>query len=98
MASVTYKPSSPYRNTTFKDFYLDLWNKPDIPVTEDDERFIITPDLERRPDLLANRLYGTPNLWWVFAIRNPDILIDPVEDFVAGVEIFVPQADSLRVG
>jgi hypothetical protein len=95
---VVYKPNSPYRQTPFKDFYLDLWNKPDIPVTEEDQRITIGADVERRPDLLASRLYGTPSLWWVFAIRNPDILIDPVEDFIAGTEIFIPQAENLRVG
>lgn len=96
--SVTYKKSSVYRNTPFKDFYLDLWNKPDVPVSVDDERLVISNEVERRPDLLAYDLYGTPNLWWVFAIRNPDILIDPIEDFVAGTEIFVPSAENLRVG
>lgn len=96
--SVTYKPTSPYRNTSFKDFYLDLWNKPNIPSTDDDQRLVITPEVEGRPDLLATRLYGTPSLWWIFAIRNPDVIIDPIEDFVAGVEIFVPPADSIRTG
>ena len=49
----------------------------------------------QRPDLLANRLYETSELWWVFAIRNPDILTDPIRDFKTGVTIALPSAESV---
>ena len=35
------------------------------------------------------------NLYWVFAQRNMDIIKDPVYDMEPGVEIFIPQGESL---
>jgi hypothetical protein len=35
-------------------------------------------------------MYGDSNLWWVFAIRNPDVLLDPVFSFISPVIIYVP--------
>ena len=49
-----------------------------------------------RPDMLANDLYGSSDLWWVFAERNPDVLKDPLFDFVAGVQIFLPLKTTLQ--
>ena len=43
-----------------------------------------------------NELYGTVRLWWLFALRNPDILVDPIEDFKAGVTIFLPSGESVQ--
>ena len=45
--------------------------------------------------LLAYDLYGDKNLYWVFAQRNMDIIKDPVYDMEPGVEIFIPQGESL---
>lgn len=89
--SVTYRRNSVYSQTEFRDFYLDLWQPPEVLATADDLRVTITPAQEFRPDLLSQELYGTPRFWWIFAMRNPDVLIDPINDFVAGVEIFAPQ-------
>lgn len=86
-----YRPSSVYKNTPVRDFYLDLWNPPEITATADDLRITVTPQQAGRPDLLSEQLYGTPRFWWIFAMRNPDLLPDPVNDFVAGLEIFAPR-------
>ena len=51
---------------------------------------------ENRPDLFANDYYGSPRLWWVLVLRNMDILIDPLEDFKTGVEIFVPSVETVQ--
>ena len=45
---------------------------------------------------MAHVAYGTKDLWWVFAQRNMDTIKDPVFDFVAGVEIYLPQQGLLR--
>ena len=47
------------------------------------------------PDLLAFDLYGDSSLWWVFAIRNPNAIQDPIYDFQPGVIIYVPQKQNL---
>lgn len=94
MANI-HKPTSPYFKTPIKDFYLDIWKKREIPPNANDELITIEPKYEARPDLLANDLYGSPRLWWVFAVRNMDILVDPVEDMRAGVQIFAPNKDTI---
>ena len=58
-------------------------------------RYAIEPQYAYRPDLLAYDLYGDKNLYWVFAQRNMDIIKDPVYDMEPGVEIFIPQGESL---
>lgn len=56
----------------------------------------ITPTYHLRPDLLAYDLYEDGNLWWVFAQRNPNKLMDPLFDFVAGTSIYIPQLPVLK--
>jgi hypothetical protein len=84
------KDTSPYISTPIKDWYLDLWVARDVPKSDFDKIIIIPPEYDQRPDLLSQAEYGTPRLWWVFCVRNPDLINDPIEDFVAGLEIFVP--------
>jgi hypothetical protein len=84
------KDSSQYLLTPIKNWYLDLWVPRPVPKSEFDKIIIIPPEFNQRPDLLSNQEYGTPRLWWVFCMRNPDLIIDPINDFVAGLEIFVP--------
>lgn len=92
-----YKPTSPYYHTPIRDFYLDLARFKSFPPASTDTRYTLSPRYENRPDLLAFDVYGTPNLWWVFALRNMDLLIDPIEDFVAGLEIWVPSPQTVGV-
>jgi len=87
-----HSDNSFYKETEIKDFYLDLWDADSInyePVSTDTE-YVIEPIYNNRPDLLANKLYGSPALWWVLAMRNKDLLIDPINDFVTGLTIWVP--------
>ena len=79
-----------YSNTFQRDFYLDLWQDPGMAFSNNDEKKTIPTKYHLRPDLMATEIYGSPNYWWIFALRNKDILIDPVEDFVAGLEIRIP--------
>jgi hypothetical protein len=90
------KVSSPYYTTPIKDFYLDLWNAREIPVSANDYKMILESKYDKRPDTLAQDIYGSPRLWWVFAARNKDILVDPIEDFVAGLEIIIPSAQVVE--
>lgn len=88
---------SPYTNTSITSSgYLDILKPRPIPVAKDDILFEITSEYTYRPDLLAYIMYGSRELWWVFAQRNMDILKDPVFDFVAGTKIYLPQEKYLR--
>jgi hypothetical protein len=91
-----YSTTSPWFLTSIKnDNYLDIYEKREIRVDPSDIIFEITPQYTYRPDLLSFDLYGTPKLWWVFTVRNPDVLKDPVFDFIAGTQIFLPKKSNL---
>lgn len=76
--------------------FLDILNFRTIPKLVNDVLFTIPPQYEYRPDLLAFDLYGDPTLWWVFAVRNPNTLIDPLWDFAANTVIYLPQKNTLQ--
>lgn len=84
------KDTSQYDLTQIKNWYLDLWVPRTVPKNDYDKILIIPPEFDQRPDLLSNAEYGTPALWWVFCLRNPDLMNDPINDFVSGLEIYVP--------
>lgn len=77
------------------DQFLDVMINRQVDFNPTDVYWIITPTYHLRPDLLAYDLYNNGKLWWVFAQRNPNILKDPLFDFVRGVKIFIPTKDSL---
>ena len=88
--TATYSNTSPYATTsTFGDI-LDVWTPRAISSSKIDQEYVIPPDMNFRPDKLAYKIYGTVDLWWVFAVRNPNTLKDPVFDFKTGVSIFIP--------
>jgi hypothetical protein len=76
--------------------FLDINSLPVIPQASTDEEYEIAPGYDERPDLLAHQLYGSSRLWWVFAIRNPDVIVDPIRSFKAGARIFLPGSDIIR--
>lgn len=91
-----YLASSPYFNTELYGEFLDVLSYRPIPKEVDDIVYIIKPQHALRPDLLAYDLYGDANLWWVFAVRNPNSIEDPIFDFQAGVSIFLPKSTTLK--
>jgi hypothetical protein len=76
--------------------YLDVLTFVDIPSNVSDIQFSITSLYMHRPDLLAYDIYGDSQLWWVFAVRNKDVIRDPVYDFVPGQVIYIPQLEAIR--
>jgi hypothetical protein len=94
--SSVYRNDSFYANTGTIDFYLDMWDSNLSLPTGGDTTVEIESKYNLRPDLMAYDMYGSPNYWWVFALKNKDTLIDPVEDFKTGLTITTPSASSLR--
>jgi hypothetical protein len=86
----TYSTVSPYNKTPKWGQFLDLWSGVTIPADVSDALYQIDPPYNLRPDLLAYDLYKDSGLWWVFAVRNPDVIQDPIFDFVAPNIIYVP--------
>lgn len=93
--AVLYSKNSPYADTKTYSFFLDVAKFRDIPKNPADVVYRIDSIYEFRPDLLAFDLYGDVGLWWVFCMRNPNTLQDPVFDFTAGTTIFIPKKEVI---
>lgn len=92
----TYNSTSPWHTTPkSENQYLDILNIRPVPSADDDILYTVQPQYAYRPDLLAYDLYGSKDLWWVFAQRNMDVIKDPVNDLLPGVKIFLPKGPDL---
>ena len=89
MATV-YQRTSPYYYTPQTSTYLGYWSPPLIAPDLTDTLIQLSSRYQNRPDLLSYDLYGTPRLWWIFSMRNPDKIRDPIWDMVNGLQIYVP--------
>jgi hypothetical protein len=101
MTISTYLTTSPYISTPQVNFYvpyLDWWNAPTIGSSNTDTIITVSARYNRRPDLLSNDIYGTPGYWWVFAVRNPNIIKDPIFDMVTGITIYAPDKSNIPNG
>lgn len=95
----TYPQTSPYYDTNVvENKFLDFLEYREIPMNPNDVYYEVPLVYQHRPDLLAYDLYGDPNLWWVFAARNPNKLgPDPYFNLVAGIGIYVPNLVTLQL-
>jgi alpha-L-fucosidase len=96
MAKVQYRTTSPYFQTSTYGNFLDVMANRSITKNPDDVLYKIDKVYEYRPDMLAFDLYGDSALWWVFAQRNPNALKDPLFDFRAGTQIYIPKKTTLQ--
>lgn len=92
----TYDPTSPYYNTSYSQFFLDVMTNRPIPKESDDILFKINSTYQYRPDLLAYDLYDNAGLWWVFYQRNPNTLQKPPLDFKVDTMIYIPKISTLQ--
>jgi|TARA_B100000073_G_scaffold55330_1_gene40929 hypothetical protein len=91
-----YNKNSPYAKTYVVGDYLDVMTPRVVIQDSNDETYTIESQYHMRPDLLAYQKYGSSKYWWMFAIRNKDTLIDPIQDFKAGTTIKIPKIENLR--
>lgn len=96
MPKITYPASSPYSDTGQTNWYLGPIRLRVIPPSANDQAIPIPAKYDTRPDLMSYDLYGTPAYWWVFMVRNMDLIRDPIWDFKAGMTINVPSAERIR--
>lgn len=92
----SYSENSPYYSTGVRADYLDVITFRNLPNQVDDIEYEIDAKYEFRPDLLAYDVYGNSNFWWVFAVRNKDIIRDPIFDMVPGTRIFLPKQSTIK--
>ena len=96
MSKVNYSSDSPYAKTPQTVWYLAGFVKRNIPRDGTDRSYIIPAKFSKRPDNAAYELFGNHELWWVFAMLNPNSLIDPINDFTPGKTIRIPNRERLR--
>ncbi len=91
-----YSIYSPFYKDKQTSWYLDYYEHPPLPKADSDILYIIDTMYNEQPWRLAKDLYGNERLYYIFALLNPDILQDPVYDFVAGIEIRVPTTERVQ--
>ena len=60
--AVVYDSTSPYFNTNYSQFFLDVMTNRSIPKESDDQLWEITQTYQYRPDSLAFDLYANSGL------------------------------------
>jgi len=89
-----YTPDSPYGFTPIIGRFMVYYVHRAVPVHQLDQTITLDHRYENRPDLLANDLYGDPDMFWIIAVRNG--LQDPVFDFKAGERYTIPHPSFAR--
>ena len=79
---MAYSKNSFLSSAKTKSFYtgLNYNNLPRIRPSVSDTTVVLTEKYTMRPDLLAEDLYENVEFWWVFSLRNLEILKDPIND------------------
>jgi len=93
---ISYPASSPYGSTPQTSWYIGNYVHRKIKPASDDKPFTITKKYQYRPDTLSNDRYGTPAFWWVFSVRNRNIITDPIWDMEVGRTIIIPSLITIR--
>jgi len=96
MAKTQYSSASPYFETPQTYWYMLPINLREIPPDTSDTLITLSSKYHNRPDLLSYDLYNTPSYWWIFMVRNMDLIRDPLWDFNSGMSVWVPSASRLH--
>lgn len=73
--------------------FLILRNPLNLEKSSTDTNIIVSQEFENRPDLLANKLYNEPELWWVIYEFNE--IKDPFFDLKAGQILRIPTLERI---
>lgn len=93
-----FKKNTRYTNGTVdktrasKDF-LVLRSSLNLQPDAGDVVVIISQDLQYRPDLISQKAYNTPDLWWVILEFNN--ISDPLFGLKTGQTIKIPKIDRV---
>lgn len=96
MSVILYPTSSIYAVTPQLNWRLGVYKHRAIAPAKGDTQITISAKYNLRPDRLSLDLYGTQNYWWVFMLRNMNVIRDPVYDMTTGKTIWVPSLDGLQ--
>ncbi len=80
------------KNRSDKDFLI--LRRPLNLIEEDGDVFVtVTQELEKRPDLVAEKAYGNPDLWWVIYEFNG--IRDPLFNLKQGTILRIPALERV---
>jgi hypothetical protein len=82
-----YKTSLIYYYGSDNLITFETYKKQKVRFDPNDRFYVITKGSEFRPDLVANKVYGVPSLWWRIMEAND---IKDIWDFRAGLNIRIP--------
>lgn len=74
--------------------FMDPFVPPDLTDVEQSETTMVLESPWDRLDLIADRFYGDPALWWVIALRNGLDL--PDNEMYPGQVLYIPAPDFVR--
>jgi len=74
------------------DEYIETPKKYKIPESTKDIFYSVDKGFENRLDLISNKFYGTPLLYWAIAMMNE---IDNPIDIPSGVILRIPATETL---
>jgi hypothetical protein len=87
--------NSPYSATTTTGKYPDRFVPIKIYPDIDDFSYTVENKYNGRPDKLAFDKYGSSEFWWVFAMRNPALRINPFFGLRTGIIIIIPSLKAI---
>jgi len=68
--------------------FTDAVEEDVIPSRPDDSTYIVRAGEEKRPELIAHRVYKNSNLWW--AIQQANQIFNPFEELQPGQKLRIP--------
>ena len=87
--------SSRYYDSTFvyytenKLITFNTYKKKGFKTSRNDKFMVVSPGYEYRPDLISQKVYGTPDFWWKIMEVNG---IKDIFDFKPGLNLRIPDA------
>ena len=96
MPVVQYNKESPLYLTSQTTWFLSNYVDRGLNYDRSDTSMVLSSKYNLRPDLLSYNLYGTVGYKWTFMMINPDVIKDPIYDFVTGITIYVATLDRLQ--
>lgn len=74
---------------------LGWWEREEISQSPDDLIITIPNRFDRRPDVLAQQMYGNPRLQWLILQYNN--IVDLNTEFIAGKQIRLPSKERITM-
>lgn len=93
--SSRYNYQAIYRDSEGRTF-LQTWKPREFSTSTTAQTMIVSRNLAYRPDLISDKIYGTPLLWWAICYVN-DILnpLDRKEGLYPGRLIKIPDSSVI---